>query len=62
MEVFIVEGQVEDKAEEEDAFIVVAAPSNPAEDSDDFVVIVGRYGFWPLLWVFFAFPFVPGQS
>ena len=49
MEVFIVEGQVEDEEEEEDAFIVVAAPSNPAEDNDDFVVIVGRYGFWPLI-------------
>ena len=42
LEVFIVEGQVEEEEEEEDAFIVVAAPSNPAEDSDDFVVIVGR--------------------
>lgn len=41
LEVFIVEGQVEDEEEEEDAFIVVAAPSNPAEDNDDFVVIVG---------------------
>ena len=49
LEVFIVEGQVEDEEEEEDAFIVVAAPSNPAEDNDDFVVIVGRYGFWPLI-------------
>ena len=44
MEVFIVEGQVEDEVEEEDAFIVVAAPSNPEEDNGDFVVIVGRYG------------------
>ena len=44
MEVFIVEGQVEDEEEEEDAFIVVAAPSNPEEDNGDFVVIVGRLG------------------
>merc|ERR1712029_520916 len=41
LDVFIVEGMTEDSGDNDDAFVVVAAPTNPAEEEDDLVVIVG---------------------